>query len=289
MRVETTLQRKPKPHQEAKRLMRLLARRRSHWPAEPMLRQLSPVQVEALQAYIAARETEHRRLALTTLFFMLWALVFGICMGDFKATLFIFMGEGVFFSLFLSAAKQYRYAVYALTQTDDLRVLPSLIHATRFTWGDHPEIIRAIGRLLEHVTEADAGLLNATMQARLWNMAIPGLGSGERFDEALALHTLHALALIGNRNSLRQMQQLGAYVYTYAIHQRLIWQAQELAPCMEARLQRQEVDGTLLRAANTPTSAPNTLLRPARVVTPESPEQLLRAGTLEHSETEANS
>lgn len=274
----------PASHREAKRLMRLLARRRSHWPAEPILRQLSPVQVEALQAYIASREKEHRRLALTTLFFMLWALVFGICIGDFKATLFIFVGEGGFFSLFLSAAKQYRYAVYALTQTDDLRVLPALIHATRFTWDDHPEITRAISRLLEHVTEADAGLLNGNAQEWLWRLAVPSLYSDQPFDETLTLRALQALAFIGNRNSLRQMQTLGAAACTYAHHQRISWKARELAPLMEARLQRQEVPETLLRAADISSSQTETLLRAVPATTLEPLRQLLRASTGEKRE-----
>ncbi len=67
-------------------------------------------------------------------------------------------------------------------------------------------------------------------------------------------------------------------------HRRIIAVAQELLPLMETRLKQQEVPDTLLRAADTPASQLETLLRPALVVTPVPPEQLLRASTGEERE-----
>ncbi len=271
----------------AKELIRRLHHLKRDWPSEPELYELDPRTITALLEYIATEETLRPKIAgYLLIFFGAFAIFLG-CASLVAALFPISMALVLLGAFIYDPGPGQRLATYALTQTDDLRVLPALIQGTRFAWGKHPEVIRAITRLLEHVREADAGLLNGRMQEMLWRLAVPSLYSGEHFDETLPLRTLQALALIGNRNSLRQMQALGATICTYAQHQRISWKALELAPIMEARLLRQEVPETLLRAADMPTSQPETLLRATHPTNTERPQQLLRASQSEQEETQA--
>ena len=48
-------------------------------------------------------------------------------------------------------------------------VLLTLIKSTEKRWGTHPQVLQAICRLLEQVTEMDAGLLSQPIQNRLWD------------------------------------------------------------------------------------------------------------------------
>lgn len=269
---------------EVTRLIMRLVSLGEKWPSAPFLSALSPRMINGLLTYNNRLERGYpmlRVIAVSLCGIMLW-----LCGTNPELWLMLALPALIILSwaYINDAVPQYRCAAYALTQTDDLRILPMLLLATRHAWGKHPEVLRAISRLLVQVTEAEVGLLNDKRQERLWRLAVPSLYSAQPFDEALTLRALQALALIGNRNSLRQMQTLGAATCAYAHHQRIIAKARELAPLMEARLQRQEVPETLLRAANTPASQTETLLRAVHATTSESRQQLLRASTGEERE-----
>ena len=280
----TSFQLESASRRDAKRIMRLLARRRSHWSDEPGLRQLSSLQIVILQEYIAAREKERHWIELTTLFFMLWATAFYVFMGNYGTAILLFLAEGLFFSAFLNAARQYRYAVYALTQTDDMRVLPTLIQATRHKWGWHPQVRAAILRLLQQVTKEHVGLLDDAAQKRLWQTVFELQVVTKDYDPEPALLTLHALNAIGNQATLVRMKRLVGGSKWLGMDQYILSTAQELIPVMEARLQRQQIPATLLRAAEIPTSQPETLLRAATANACEPTGQLLRASTGEVNE-----
>lgn len=192
--------------------------------------------------------------------------------------------ETPFFILFLVAARQYPYAVYALTQTDDMRVLPTLIQATRQGWGWHPQVRAAILRLLEQVTEEHVGLLNDAAEKRLWKLTMGWQSSNTGYDHEIAISTLRALAAIGNYATLTRIKRYANHSEYYLKEGYVIAAARELTPIMEARLQRQQVPETLLRPADTPTPQPETLLRAAHPATAEPPQQLLRASTAEERE-----
>ncbi len=272
------------PHREAKRIMRLLSRRGWRWADEPLLRQLTPLQIEALQDYIASRAKTHHSLALTARSLVLFALAAGALKGDFALGLWVATCEALLLLPFVLAARQYPYAVYALTQTNDVAALPTLIQATRHTWGRHPQIRAAILRLLEHVTEDHVGLLDDAEQKQLWiiNVEMQGLSS-TRSSETMLL-TLHILAAIGSQTTLTRLKQLAhnsMWLYGGVSALEIV---RELISLMEARLKRQQVSETLLRTANTPTNQPDTLLRAAHATTPEPTGQLLRASTGEERE-----
>ena len=98
------------------------------------------------------------------------------------------------------------------------------------------------------------------------------------------MRVLRVLAAIGNRATYARMERF-AYRSEHWVGERYaIASARELLPVMQARLQRQQVPETLLRAANV--AQPDTLLRPAHATTSEPASQLLRASTSEHPESD---
>ena len=264
--------------------MRLLVRRRSQWAAEPCLSHLSPMQIEALLEYIAHRESERGTLRMYVLMYTALPTIFSLGIGIFQH---IWVGLAIsvpFFYLLLLVAGEYRYAVYALTQTDDMRVLPTLIQATRHKWGWHPQVRDAILHLLARVTEEHVGLLDDAAQKRLWQAAFEWQTVGENYNHEPALLTLRALAAIGNRATLLRMQRRVHSAMPFHSVPIVVATARELIPAMEARLQWQQAPETLLRAADMPTNAPDMLLRAAHIGTPEPPQQLLRASSGEERE-----
>ena len=182
---------------------------------------------------------------------------------------------------------EWAYSIYALTQTEDVRVLETLILATRYKWGRHPEILNAITRLLEQVTEADAGLLSDRAQQRLWTVGITWQAFAQPYNHARAIRALRALAALGNRATMARMERF-AYSSEYFLGERYAKATtRDLLPLIEARLQRQQVPATLLRASDITDAQPDTLLRAVTISAPEPTAQLLRASTSERPETDA--
>ena len=286
---------------EAQQLVEHLYALKAEWPSEPALRTLSPQTVDALMKRVANTERSlvipiqmgymfhtllpmglailvlsipdlswHIKQLFTA--FMLALILGGLCFC--RRTFYGVMGG------------KWPYSVYALTQTDDVRVLETLILATRYKWGRHPEVLSAINRLLEQVTEADAGLLSDRALQRLWTVGITWQTFAQPYNHAGAIRALRALAAVGNRATMARMERF-AYSSEYFLGERYAKAAtRDLLPLMEARMERQQVPATLLRASGI-IAQPDTLLRAVAISAPAPPAQLLRASTSEHSETDA--
>lgn len=270
--------------QEVQQLLRCVARLKRKWPSEPALRDLSPQMVDTL-LYEAYTLTKAR--AMTPGF--IGAVTIFVCSASVRAGFqFSFVAPLACFAwgaaFWHGLKKARRNTAYALTQTEDMRVLPTLIKATSEGWGRHTEVTSAIKRLLSQVTEEQAGLLGPKVQERLWRLAIAPVNFNVECDEALAYGALHAFVHIGDRDTLNRMQKFILHMTSYPAHRYINDAVQSSIPLMIARLQRQEVPTTLLRASHTPIAQPETLLRPAHSTTAEPAEQLLRAGTIPQDE-----
>ena len=280
----------PKPDNasrtEALRLIKRLARLKMDWASEPLLSELPPRLIAALQYEIA--EADFSRATLGWISCLVVIGVWGI------AT--VYHSDGVWPLALISAlmvgymqfrnVNLQRCAVYALTQTSNITVLPTLLLATQHTWGRNPAVTAAIRRLLEQVTETDIGLLNREAQETLWNMAVLPLTLRNNADEAFAFSALQALAHIGDRETLTAMQRIAGHSAVYPAEHRLNERTRELVLLMEARLQRQEVPQTLLRASGRPDATPDTLLRAHTAPISEPPQQLLRASASDAGKAE---
>ena len=286
------------PEQQARQLIKRLRRLRGKWPSEPTLNNLRPQTVDAL---IRMADRDVRNPA--------WILLFSVmALGLFSALVIaglllhreplMFLGgylmladtlltPVIYASVVGVRNHQRKYAVYALTQTNDVRVLNTLIQPAYTRWGRHPEVTRAITRLLEQVSEWHTGLLTPYAQLHLWNLAIKPAVTSPHFDAHFASEALRALACVGNGTMLMQMKELANQRREGASRNDLVLAAQQYVPYMEDRFKRQAVPATLLRAADVPTSQPETLLRAALPTSTEPTAQLLRAATSETQSPDA--
>lgn len=272
---------------EALRLIRRLKCSKSDWPTELARHELRPHLIDALQA-IFARQV-YKSLAVFAAYTLLISF-FSICLTKGTAWIAPVVGMALVAAtsnVAISPRYQGRYTLYALTQTDEVRVLGALIGATSYPWAKHSAVIRAIKRLLSRVTDENAGLLNREQQNRLWEIGVTRRIHHDGCDTAFALCTLRALSHIGNSEMLARMQWIGRNYFDQAYPVSVIELARQLTPLMEARIQRQQVPETLLRASNLPANMPDTLLRATSAATPEPPEQLLRASASERPSAEA--
>ncbi len=266
--------------EEAKPLISTLALMKANWPSEPSLRCLTPRMVDALITSIA---TDDKSIAPLKWISLIPCLLFLplIYTNTFLTSYVVVAYCMCWWMTFVGAKAMPRPAVHALTQTDDIRVLPTLVLATRHDGAQNVYVYNAIFRLLGQVTEEHTGLLNNDAQQHLWTIMMTRHIVTEYSDRELTLRTLRALARVGNNATLARVVRL-AYSYKYNGSERyLIDEARNLIPIMEARLERQQVPETLLRAADVPASAPDTLLRSAFTAAPEPAEQLLRASKSE--------
>lgn len=274
----------PTYQSKAEELIEALRRRKDDWHSEPGLQNIGPRTTDELLDIIRYEKSRAgQELCVVLLLFVLLPISAGIALYHHNPAPLVPL-VCLCPLMIVKPNVRLRYAVYALSQTNDLRVLQTLILATRSSWGCHPQVIAAIERLLKQVTTEHAGLLNSDAQYRLRALALPTFDYYIPYNEPLALQTLHVLTAIGNRDTFVWIQQLTCQPALRNAHKRIVAVAQELLPLMETRLKLQEIPDTLLRAADTPTSQPETLLRPALVVTPEPTEQLLRASTGEERE-----
>ena len=264
---------------EVRQLLKRLVWLKKNWPQEPALRDLSPQMVETLLNY-SAKQNRKTMYCVNTAVGLIAIMASAQTFIPLQKTIAI---EAVFMIcgliLLMPMTRKRINNIYALTMTSDLRVLPTLVQATNYSGGEHPDIAAAITRLLPLVTEDHAGLLNRKAQESLWHLAIAPLIFKHECDEALACGALHAFTCIGSRDTLNRMRNVIRPRWLAPSHRRVYDALRQAIPLMEARLKRQEVPETLLRAAAMPASHSETLLRPAHTVTPELPEQLLRAGT----------
>ena len=287
---------------EARQLVDRLSALKAEWPSEPSLRTLSPRIVDAFIKRFA--EIESRTLPairMGKLFYTLVPLgsaILVMCIPGLPwhirllfttAMLVLALGGLRFFwrALHRVPCENWAYNVYALTQTDDVRVLETLILATRYKWGRHSEVIKAINRLLEQVTEADVGLLSDRAQRRLWTVGVTWQTFVEPYNHEGAIRALRALAAVGNRATYARMERF-IYRSEYFFGERYaIAAARDLLPLMNVRLEHQQVPATLLRASDVTNAQSDTLLRAGTAATPEPTTQLLRASTSEHPKTDA--
>lgn len=272
------------------------------WPSEPSLRTLSPRMVDALMARF--EDTERRLipavrmaegfytllpLALITLVLCIpglpWhiKLLFTAAMLAFPLCLLYFV---CWRNLHLVGG-EWAYTVYALTQTEDVRALETLILATHYKWGRDRAVLSAINRLLEQVTEEHIGLLSDRAQKRLWTIGIAQRTLAGAYPSQVTVYVLRTLAAVGNQATMARMERFATRSEYYSGERYAIAAAQELLPLMKERFQRQSVPQTLLRASDARSTQPDTLLRAVHISTPEPTSQLLRASTTEHPETDA--
>ena len=264
--------------QKAKPLVDKLAAMKENWFSEPSLRHLSPRMVDALITYIETDVKGLARTKWTCLTLLLLLLPFAL--ANSSSVIYLTAAGclacwGICFVFGPTMMPQ--PAVHALTQTDDLRVLPTLILATRHSGAQNAYVYDAIFRLLDQVTEEHIGLLNDDAQQHLWEIMRTRHIVTDYSDRELTLRTLRALAAIGNHNILARIKWIAWPSIYPNVDRWLIDEARELIPVMEARLQRQQVPETLLRAADVPPATPDVLLRPAHAAMPEPAQQLLRA------------
>ena len=280
-------------HEEATRLIARLSALKSEWLSEPSLPSLSPRTVEALMQH---GEEIDRILQQATdweeLFTALLLLVSGcvtVFIPDipiwFRATSLICVAMPALYSLIFawrglhSLLKNWKwiYAVYALTQAEDVRVLETLILATHYKWGRHPEIIKAINRLLDQVTETDMGLLSDRAQVKLWAIGITRMTLSPSHDPVVTTRVLRALAAVGNHATYTRLERYASRPPNFIDERPVIAVAQELLPVMKARLQRQQGSTTLLRASDVTAIQNHLLLRTVQTPVSEPPQELLRS------------
>ncbi len=182
------------PYQsKAEELIEALRRRKDDWPAEPGLQNIGPRTTDELLDIIRYEKSRAgQELCVVLLLFMLLPMILRVyCALSSQSG--SCCSSGVLMPLMIVKPNvRLRYAVYALSQTNDLRVLQTLILATRSSWGCHPQVIAAIERLLKQVTTEHAGLLNSDAQYRLRALALPPLDHISYYNEPLAMRTLHA-------------------------------------------------------------------------------------------------
>ena len=151
-------------------------------------------------------------------------------------------------------------ALKLLEELQDIRAVPGLVSAIENSFGAKAQALRSLlTQLLPQLTSADAGLLNRSHLAVLRREL-----ELEQYNTTLeySLAIVSALSHIGNQETAQRLQELikrGAITE----RQQFIRQAAEQSlPILEARLAREQVSGTLLRASE---ASPNTteLLHPA--------------------------
>ena len=150
----------------------------------------------------------------------------------------------------------------ALRQLEDLqdsRAIPVLIDSIEVSFGAKVQAVRSLlTQLLAQLTSADAGLLNRSQLAALRREL-----ELETYNTTLdyALVIVAALAHIGNQetaNRLRELIKRGAVTER---QQHIRQAAEQWLPVLEARLVREGVSGTLLRASSSQNA--DELLHPA--------------------------
>ena len=277
---------KSESEKQALQLIQRLARLKRNWPSEPALKNLSPMTVTALLQHLAT----HKKMQGNIQF--LWAICYFIFYigfekftHDHRPLMLVFPVCLCLSLLWIQRKQTKRYTIFALTQTNDMRALSPLLASTSESYGRHPKVIGAIKRFLARITEEQIGLLNNEAQTRLWYFAVSPVANQEAHDLELGLLALQTLARIGNKGSLKKMQNFMDEPAVYPDQRRAHKALQQLLPGMEARLKRQEVPQTLLRASDMPASPPETLLRAAYASDHQPAEQLLRASRLEERET----
>lgn len=265
---------------EALRLAKRLVRLKSDWASEPTLAYLPPHIVAALQHGIEEAAAVRATLAWGGLVAGV-LLTFGFSSHHTALAVAALFACGLLFArMTVHVEQMQRCMVYALTQTQNVAVLPTLIKATHHAWGRTPAVLAAIRRLLEQVTEEDIGLLNRDEQEILWTLAVLPLTLRNNADEAFGFSALQAFARIGDGETLTAMRRIANRSAVYPAEHRLNAQVQALILQMETRIQRQQSLQTLLRASDTPDMRPDTMLR-AHTSPASEPQQLLRAGLAE--------
>jgi hypothetical protein len=288
--------------EETNRLIKRLSAQKSEWPSEMSLRTLNPQVVDSLITRFAEIEgIEVSDVKTGLLLSLLIPLELALCWILFSvlpdrrwlahtimAAMLALFGLGcTWLCIHAGPGRKLPYMVYALTQTDDVRVLETLIVATHYKWGRHPEVIKAVNRLLEQVTEADAGLLNDRAQERLWTIGIAPQTLSDAYDPQTATVALQALAAVGNHATLTRMEQYVA-PSLYSVGERHSIDAVRRAlPIIQARLKRRQDHETLLRAADVTDVQNHLLLRTVQTPVVEPPHELLRPPTAERPEPDA--
>ena len=162
-------------------------------------------------------------------------------------------------------------AAEALANYDDARVIGPLAEGLElddnYTRGVAAAALR---RLLPRVRASDAGLVSREHLQKLYR----ALSSD---DLNLVLAVLHGLEQIGDEEAIPHVEKLTTRPAFSQAERNVRAAANDCLPGLQARLGRQGVGATLLRAASSPVGDEEDLLRPAARSALSSGEPLLRA------------
>ena len=199
-------------------------------------------------------------LSLTTFFF--W-LAFTACLGPF---------------LYDSSSEQHRRTLAAAAATlGRLDAMEEISVLAQTVMHNNPQIRLAAAEALKStlplLTEEHYGALNSeTVPALCRILGIKGLVARNYNDEEFNLLLLEALGKIGDGRAVPFVQRAAAMAWTAPLRQA----ATAILPTLEARREKENEYGMLLRGAAMPLDPPDTLLRPAFETPDTAPEQLLR-------------
>ena len=161
-------------------------------------------------------------------------------------------------------------AAQELARFDDARVLGPLAQGLELD--DHyTRTVAAEGlkRLLPRVRASDAGLVSKEELHRLYRTL-------DSEDLELVLRILQGLEQIGDEDAIPYVEKLRSLPAFTSQEHRVRGAAADCITTLKARLGREAVGSTLLRAARSPKSGEGNLLRPAAESAPSNSEMLLR-------------
>jgi hypothetical protein len=169
----------------------------------------------------------------------------------------------------------------ALAKMGGVKAIPILLEILQspHTLSMHRAIITALATLLPQMRASDAGLLNAGhrrfLNESLRNSPRGDFTSANRDRYVLAI--LKAYEQVGDAKAIPAVERLANISGKSARRVQFREAAQACLPLLRANLPTVDSTRTLLRAASSASTSPETLLRPATSETVTNPDELLRA------------
>ena len=159
-----------------------------------------------------------------------------------------------------------------------------LMRLSIFPYHKEVELIeQAIIDNLNHISPDEANSLPRDVRERLNRRLINAtqVGGCTVADAEFCLAWMRVLAEIGGERDLRGIRFLTETPAHSPLHAAMRKAAFDCLPHIMARIAAQEPGKTLLRASDSPPTAPETLLRPAAKSNPTAPNELLRPAEAE--------
>lgn len=195
-----------------------------------------------------------------------------------QATLFcLYMAGGVALAAILALNKRHLSAARILAQSDEPRVIGSLIEALEFGDTSVRTIVESsLVRLLPRLRPTDSGLLNGDHRAMLYRML--NMRNAQSKADLLVV-ILRSLPNIGDVIAVSKVNELVTAKVHTPNEKRVQDAAIRCLPSLREHVERERANSFFLRPVTTPDPSAETLLRPAHGTADPNPSLLLRAST----------